>query len=727
MSQNDDQRDSLQQSQERIQEKKNSIARSVGEKFIKSAGKKGAKNVLSQKTMGMLLKFAPALGYVLLVLLIIFIIGGLIAFFLTMPGLMMEKINKTLNNIVTTIKSFYGSTVDAHTSDEDIIELAKYIENMDYDLIGYGFIKPIVNDNIKLSEELIQDGYKRVVDTKDDDDSSNDVVYYKNESGEIYDGYFYDIDGKLYHGNKGIASIDEKNIVGSKAQSEKNSAILKNGIIYDSRGEKVIGFDKNKVDYSRLKTYALSNNRIYILRNSDTTFFATIVKGITKILTGYQGSWAMGMLEIYTAENGEARHLYDVWDKVKDGFATVEITGDNPENYRLKLKAGFLNNPMLFELDEWSSRYGLSSDFLISLHLATLSPELIETMCQTFDIRAQVYLDHITGANIKAYFYTKQMEEAGKEPAYYENMKKAKQDSKLNPFDALFLSKKEAKEIMDHFGIESLTSGKYTCGGKDPSIVWDYRQYSNEGTSTNMCFTEAMDGDTINWVKDIIYNQWSDEKSMWTGDRNNTGKGGTLIYVEKVIFDSVEEKEKNWSSKKDDFEKFLTNGNNRPGIIYAEDDEYVYYKNFPDNDGWGHEIKLKSFLNILESIENTYKRVEDGVYDCNIVETETKVDLSGLRYKFFDKYSELWIENLMPYTDLKNMGKDNTGYYEVVLNVWPTNDSGLKDGDPGYNSEEDGELVLSLLFRHTTVDNNYNASWILYENLSLARMKEERI
>ena len=61
------------------------------------------------------------------------------------------------------------------------------------------------------------------------------------------------------------------------------------------------------------------------------------------------------------------------------------------------IKKGF-NAALEFKLDGWSGRYGWREDFLISLHLATLSPELVQTMVQTFDTEVQVYLDEVKSA-----------------------------------------------------------------------------------------------------------------------------------------------------------------------------------------------------------------------------------------------------------------------------------------------------------------------------------------
>lgn len=74
------------------------------------------------------------------VILLIIIIVGVLGFFLTMPGMVHDKLVELSSKFWNPIQQiFIGNWVNI--DEEDEIELANYLENMGYDLYGYGFGK----------------------------------------------------------------------------------------------------------------------------------------------------------------------------------------------------------------------------------------------------------------------------------------------------------------------------------------------------------------------------------------------------------------------------------------------------------------------------------------------------------------------------------------------------------------------------------------------------------
>lgn len=107
-----------------------------GAKKAKDTAKRGKKFFDELKGIQSLAPLVSALSTIGIALLIIFLIIGFIGFFTTLPGLAMEKFKDTA-------KSFLGWLLGSESidvSDEQITDLAKYIEELGYSLEGCGFV-----------------------------------------------------------------------------------------------------------------------------------------------------------------------------------------------------------------------------------------------------------------------------------------------------------------------------------------------------------------------------------------------------------------------------------------------------------------------------------------------------------------------------------------------------------------------------------------------------------
>ena len=86
------------------------------------------------------IKYLPIIGQILLVLLLILIIVGLITLFTTLPGMYVENIKEFGINLWGNIVGvFSGDNITATVTREDQINLAQKIQDMGYDVVGYGF------------------------------------------------------------------------------------------------------------------------------------------------------------------------------------------------------------------------------------------------------------------------------------------------------------------------------------------------------------------------------------------------------------------------------------------------------------------------------------------------------------------------------------------------------------------------------------------------------------
>ena len=86
------------------------------------------------------IKYLPIIGQVLLIVFFVMIIIGLVTLFITLPGTYIENIKEFGNNLWGGIVGFFsGDNITATVTKEDQIALAQRIQDMGYDIVGYGF------------------------------------------------------------------------------------------------------------------------------------------------------------------------------------------------------------------------------------------------------------------------------------------------------------------------------------------------------------------------------------------------------------------------------------------------------------------------------------------------------------------------------------------------------------------------------------------------------------
>lgn len=138
-----------------------STVNTAGEQEGKKQGKKKNNNGNAiQRIIKFIVKHAVAVGYISVAILIIIFIIGILQILITMPGLILGKLKEFGTKILAATEGvFNGNNIDKRITKEDENELAQYIQDMGYDIIGFGF------GDVKANEEKIEDG-------EDDDDDS---------------------------------------------------------------------------------------------------------------------------------------------------------------------------------------------------------------------------------------------------------------------------------------------------------------------------------------------------------------------------------------------------------------------------------------------------------------------------------------------------------------------------------------------------------------------------
>ncbi|MBO5005334.1 MAG: C39 family peptidase [Clostridia bacterium] len=106
-----------------------------GARKAKNAAKRGKKFFNGLKGIKSLAPLVSVLSTIGIALLIIFLIIGFIGFFTTLPGLAMEKIAEICENFW----NWFAGAEKIEVGENDLVDLANYIQELGYELVGSGF------------------------------------------------------------------------------------------------------------------------------------------------------------------------------------------------------------------------------------------------------------------------------------------------------------------------------------------------------------------------------------------------------------------------------------------------------------------------------------------------------------------------------------------------------------------------------------------------------------
>ena len=322
--------------------KTSGVAKDIAKKKIeKEAKQKILTKMGSTKLMSLLAPILPYLAIALLIIILIIILIGIIMFLLMLPGILMGKITALVEGAAKALESFWEGKEDAAVDTEDIIGVADYLENMGYDLKEYGFVTSPV-------EEASFDG------------SAEDAYIDNSGIGRNADG---------------ITNI--------------NSEVI--------------------------RTYLVSDNYVYCCKN----FNKNVKEAFSSLGSFFSGlffdsiNWGTGLIGIYKEDKS-------FWGKDKIGqagasysngfFNKYEIDVDaEAKTLNIKTKTGFLGlgrgRTFTYNLEGWTARYGMPIEFLLAVHLTSMSPDLAVDLATSFDTEVVILL-HETTSNVQAAYKT---------------------------------------------------------------------------------------------------------------------------------------------------------------------------------------------------------------------------------------------------------------------------------------------------------------------------------
>ena len=304
------------------------------EKITKEATQKVATSVAKKSALA---AAAPVLGIVAVVVLVIVLAIGIASFLVTMPGLAVGELKKLAYDFGKSVASYFGADSTKMVNEDELNKLLDYLDNMGYDLKGYGFLT----------------GYKTEADTDDNGylDEDLGVIRYKEAEG-----------------SRQADSI-------KKAESE---------YLFD---------------------YMVSDNYIYTVKNfnmvtiegenwydavfgvAKAVFARAVEASPLSFLANFDEEWGKGMIAFYKEGSGFG---------TQGEFYQNQFLGDNIEvdydEKLLKIKRGFLGDTYEYKMDGWLGRYGVPVDFLLSLHLGTMMPDLAVDVGTSFPTEVTILL-----------------------------------------------------------------------------------------------------------------------------------------------------------------------------------------------------------------------------------------------------------------------------------------------------------------------------------------------
>ena len=336
-----------------------------------AAGGAAAGGAAAAGSAGLMASLSYVLFWVALVILIIFIIIGLIMFFVTMPGMVMDKLKALFKEIGNYVAAFFGADTTEQIDDAEVGDTLDYLEQMGWDVKAEGFLTGYIEDWSDLSSDE-KDKYPE-------------------------DSYTIDED-------TGVVRSDEDDGIAFARSDFIFTYIMSDNYVYTLKNDNLAVQDKD--DNWLEKFFKGWATAAYKVKNF---FFGPLYDslGITDLTANI---WGKGLIGVYYDKGsdpeddlkgskegvGRIDHMVNkgsAWD-----WNSIEI---NTKTKKLSIKRRtelFNNNNALeFSLDGWTGRYGMPLEFLLAIHKATMMPDLAADMVTSFPTEIKLLLHETSG------------------------------------------------------------------------------------------------------------------------------------------------------------------------------------------------------------------------------------------------------------------------------------------------------------------------------------------
>ncbi len=283
----------------------------------------------------------PILFWVLIIIVAIIIAVGIIMFFMTVPGMVMEQLKSFASDFADAVCSWFGADSAKQIEEQQTYDVLNYLEQMGYDIKGYGFIS----------------------ENADENDAN-----YDEKTGVIRDpdtGTIKDLDSGKWIGGKREAYSDIINLY-----------IMSDNYVYTIRN-----FNNVSTWWKGFKWLQAIGEHIVGLFGADTT------------------KWGKGLISLYKEGGG---NIGEQGGAYKNGIFSWNDISVDASSKTMTIRKGWGNKSFEYNLEGWTGRYGMPLEFLLSLHIATMKPDLTYEMVTNFDTEVKILLRTISKGSIAA-------------------------------------------------------------------------------------------------------------------------------------------------------------------------------------------------------------------------------------------------------------------------------------------------------------------------------------
>ena len=335
----------------------------IKKKLQKEAGKKVATSAAgSAASASLMASLSYVLFWVALVILIIFIVIGLIMFFVTMPGMVMEKLKALFKELGNYVAAFFGADTTAQIEDTEICQTLDYLEQMGWDIKAEGFLTGYIDEESDLTSDE------------------------KKQLGEDIK-----IDERM-----GVVRSSEDDSIKFARSDFIFSYIMSDNYVYTLKNDNLATKEQCKNWFDEF--VASCATAAYKIRN----FFFSPLYDALGITDAVGETWGKGLIGVYY-DKGVGRIEKLVNDGTLWNWDAIEI---DSKSKKLSVKRrSFLNNnnALEFSLDGWTGRYGMPVEFLLAMHKATMMPDLAMDMISSFPTEIALLLHETSGEAITGY------------------------------------------------------------------------------------------------------------------------------------------------------------------------------------------------------------------------------------------------------------------------------------------------------------------------------------
>ena len=203
------------------------LKKKVTEKATKEAGKAAVKK-------GVMMALSHVIVYVVIFLITLIVLIGIAMFFVTVPGMIMEKLKSLGKAIGDAWASWFGKSDDSFVEREQVYAVMDYVEEMGYNLKEHGFLTHYLDeDNLSAKDGRVY----------------MDIERDYNDNGEVTDE---ECEDELTPSNKDV--FDPEN---DTAKLDEEQGVYRSG----NSGKIVAGCS----DF--IMQYIISDNYMYTIRN----------------------------------------------------------------------------------------------------------------------------------------------------------------------------------------------------------------------------------------------------------------------------------------------------------------------------------------------------------------------------------------------------------------------------------------------------------------------------